>query len=73
MAKNPLDILRESRAPDGTIRDSIILNGDSYRWLADKVEEYSDRDSDYMALAASEFRKVAEALDLADEVLIDAQ
>ena len=51
--------------PDGSINDDIVMVGGSYRWMADKVEEYSTAKNDYMALAASEFRKIAKALDAA--------
>lgn len=62
-------ILQESRNRDGTVNDSIVLIGDSYRWLADKVCEYSTMDSDYMALASNELEKIGEALDKATGVL----
>ena len=40
------------------------LNSGSFRWMAEKVLEHSDRDSDYMSLASRELERVADAIDL---------
>jgi hypothetical protein len=64
--RTTFSILAQSREPDGSIDPTACVGPESYEWLADEVESYSDVENDYMAFAANEFRKVAEAMRAAE-------
>ena len=59
-----LKLLRESRAPNKLSVREVSLCPESYEWMAEKVRGYSEMPNDFMALAADEFLKVAEVMEV---------